>query len=39
MLSAIPLSAQKPLENDVIRYTVKPIRWFFTFNGGLAFRF
>lgn len=25
--------------DDVIRYTVKPIRWFFTFNGGLAFRF
>ena len=25
--------------DEVIRTTVKPIKWFFTFNGGLAFRF
>ena len=25
--------------NEVMRHTVKPIRWFFTFNGGLSFRF
>ena len=25
--------------NVCIRYSVKPIKWFFTFNGGLAFRF
>ncbi len=25
--------------DEVIRTTIKPIRWFFTFNGGLAFRF
>ncbi len=25
--------------DEVIRYTVKPIKWFFTFNGGLSFRF
>lgn len=24
---------------EVTRYTVKHIRWFFTFSGGLAFRF
>lgn len=25
--------------DEVIRTTIKPIKWFFTFNGGLAFRF
>ena len=25
--------------DEVIRHTVKPIKWFFTFNGGLSFRF
>ena len=25
--------------DEVIRTTAKPIKWFFTFNGGLAFRF
>ena len=25
--------------DEVLRTTVKPIKWFFTFNGGLAFRF
>ena len=25
--------------DEVIRSSVKPIKWFFTFNGGLAFRF
>lgn len=25
--------------DEVIRTTVKPTKWFFTFNGGLAFRF
>ena len=25
--------------DEVLRTTVKPIQWFFTFNGGLAFRF
>ena len=25
--------------DDIISSSVKPIRWFFTFNGGLAFRF
>jgi len=25
--------------DEVIRTTVKPIKWFFTFNGGFAFRF
>jgi hypothetical protein len=25
--------------DEVILSTVKPIKWFFTFNGGLAFRF
>ena len=25
--------------DDIISHTVKPIRWFFTFNGGLSFRF
>lgn len=25
--------------DEVIRTTVRPIKWFFTFNGGLAFRF
>ena len=68
LVTTIPLSAQKTLENDeiklmpafhynitnnyryhiqegvrgsdeVIRSSVRPINWFFTFNGGLAFRF
>jgi hypothetical protein len=25
--------------DEVLRTTVKPIKWLFTFNGGLAFRF
>ena len=25
--------------DEVIRYTVEPIKWFFTFSGGLSFRF
>ena len=25
--------------DEVLRSSVKPIKWLFTFNGGLAFRF